>query len=174
MRPTRTKNICNDAHDCSLATADTWLKGWLPKIMAGADFKSGNLAVVVTADEDDRNSGNKVLTTVLHPSLDGAHKVVSSPLTHYSLTAFYDDVIGAPRLRNAANAPPMADAFGLATGAASPTPSPTLSPSPSPSGNPGSGRCLRCTPSTRPAPSTPASRAGASSTDRTTRRWSPR
>jgi acid phosphatase len=108
-------NICNDAHNCSLATADSWLKGWLPKIMAGPDFRSGKLAVVITADEDDRNSGNKVMTTVLHSSLDGAHKVVSSPLTHYSLTGFYDDVIGATRLRKASTAPSMAGAFGLTT-----------------------------------------------------------
>ena len=94
-------NICNDAHDCSLGTADAWLKGWLPKIMARPDFTSGKLAIVVTADEDDRNSGNKVLTTVLHSSLNGTHKVVSSALTHYSLTGLYDDVIGASRLRKA-------------------------------------------------------------------------
>jgi hypothetical protein len=28
-------NQCNDAHNCSLATADNWLKGWLPQLMAG-------------------------------------------------------------------------------------------------------------------------------------------
>jgi phosphatidylinositol-3-phosphatase len=27
-----TPNLCNDAHDCSLATADTWLNGWVPKL----------------------------------------------------------------------------------------------------------------------------------------------
>ena len=69
----------------------------------------------MTADEDDRNSGNKVLTTVLHSSLNGTHKVVSSALTHYSLTGLYDDVIGASRLRKASTAPSMANAFGLTT-----------------------------------------------------------
>ena len=70
------------------------------------------LAVVLTADEDDRNSGNRVLTVVIHPS-QHAH-VVSTSLTHYSLTRLYSQVIGSTTyLRNAASAPNMAAAFGL-------------------------------------------------------------
>jgi phosphatidylinositol-3-phosphatase len=109
-------NLCNDAHDCSLATADSWLKNRLPNILASSDFTSGKLAVVVTADEDDSNSGNKVLTVVLHASLDGSHKVVSTALTHYSLSRFYSQTTGASPLRKAATAPDMAQAFGLTVG----------------------------------------------------------
>jgi len=43
-------NLCNDAHDCSLAQADTWFKGWMTKILGGPDWKSGHLAVVLTAN----------------------------------------------------------------------------------------------------------------------------
>jgi hypothetical protein len=64
-----------------------------------------------TADEDEHRSGNVVLTALIHPS-QKAH-VVTSPLTHYSLTRLYDDAIGGPYLFNAATAPSMADAFGL-------------------------------------------------------------
>ena len=104
-------NICNDAHDCSLGTADSWLRSWLPQIMAGPDYTSGRLAIVVTADEDDHSSGNKVLTVVIHAS--DPSRVVSSALNHYSLTGFYSDVLGTPRLRSAASAPSFAAAFGL-------------------------------------------------------------
>jgi hypothetical protein len=106
-------NQCNDAHDCSLGTADGWLKNRLPNILASSDFTSGKLAVVVTADEDDNTSGNKVLTVVMHASLDGSHKVVSTALTHYSLSRFYSQTTGASPLRKAAAAPDMAEAFGL-------------------------------------------------------------
>jgi phosphatidylinositol-3-phosphatase len=106
-------NQCNDAHDCSLGTADSWLKNRLPNILASADFTSGKLAVVVTADEDDNTSGNKVLTVILHASLDGSHKVVSTALTHYSLSRFYSQTTGGSPLRKAAAAPDMAEAFGL-------------------------------------------------------------
>jgi len=111
-----TPNMCNDAHDCSLATADNWLKNWLPKIMAGSDFTSGNLAIVVTADEDDSSQSNTVLTTVITKQLNNAHKVVSSPLNHYSLTGFYDNVNGGSLLLNASTAPNFAAAFGLKIG----------------------------------------------------------
>ncbi len=69
---------------------------------------------MVTADEDDNASNNKVLTVVAVPGL--AHKVIAAPLTHYSLTGLYDDLIKAPRLRGAATAPSFASAFGLSVG----------------------------------------------------------
>jgi hypothetical protein len=109
-------NNCNDAHDCSLGTADSWLKNRLPNILASSDFTSGKLAVVVTADEDDNTAGNKVLTVVLHASLDGSHMVVSTALTHYSLSRFYSQTTGGSPLRKAAAAPDMAEAFGLTVG----------------------------------------------------------
>ena len=51
---------------------------------------------------------------VAAPALTG--KVVTTPLTHHSLTGLYTDVIGIPRLRSAADAPPFATAFGLTVG----------------------------------------------------------
>ena len=108
-----TPNLCNDAHDCSLGTADAWLQSWLPQIMSGPDYQSGHLAIVVTADEDDHNADNAVLTTVIAPRLDGAHKVVATALNHYSLTLLYDQILRLPPLRNAAAASDMKVAFGL-------------------------------------------------------------
>jgi phosphatidylinositol-3-phosphatase len=106
-------NACNDAHDsdCDLGDADTWMREHVGQVLAGPDFASGHLAVVVTADEDDRSQDNTVLTTVFHPSLHG--NVVDSPLSPYSLTRLYEQVLGAPFLGNAATAPDMAAAFGL-------------------------------------------------------------
>ncbi|MDQ1526726.1 MAG: hypothetical protein QOG18_1339 [Microbacteriaceae bacterium] len=104
-------NLCNDAHNCPLGTADAWFKGWMSKIAAGPDWKSGHLAIVLTGDEDDKTASNTVLTVVIHPS-QKAH-VVATPLTHYSLTGLYEDVAGVPYLFNAASAPSMARAFGL-------------------------------------------------------------
>lgn len=104
-------NLDNDAHDGTLATADAWLQGWLPTIMAGPDFTSGRLAIVVTADEAESTGPNKVLTVVIAPGV--AHAVVSTPLTHYSLTGLLCEVAGVPPLREAAGAPSFAEAFGL-------------------------------------------------------------
>lgn len=106
-------NLCHDAHDadCDLSDADTWLHRQLRTVLAGPDFRSGHLAVVVTADEDDHSQRNLVLTTVLHPSQH--HHRVRTPLTHYSLTRLYEQVLGVPLLRHAATAPDLAAAFGL-------------------------------------------------------------
>jgi hypothetical protein len=104
-------NLCHDAHSCRLATADNWLKKNLPAVLASRDFTSGKLVVIVTADEDDRRSGNKVLTSVLAARLKG--KVVTSSLTHYSLTRYIAQVLGVTPLKNRKTAPDMKAAFGL-------------------------------------------------------------
>lgn len=107
-------DMCHDAHDCDLSVADRWVEDLMAKVFAGPDWKSGHLAVVVTADEDDQNEGNKVLTVVIHPSQN--HHVVTTRLDHYSLTRLYEDVTGAPHLANARTAASMSDAFGLPIG----------------------------------------------------------
>ncbi|MEP7036477.1 MAG: alkaline phosphatase family protein [Actinomycetota bacterium] len=107
-------NVCNDAHGCPLAMADAWFKGWMSRIFDGPDWRSGHLAVVLTADEGDRSSErNEVLTVVIHPSQHA--NVVTAPLTHYSLTRLFEEVAGTPFLFKAASAPSMAEAFGLPT-----------------------------------------------------------
>jgi phosphatidylinositol-3-phosphatase len=102
-------DLCNDAHDCPLSIADNWFEGFMERIFAGPDWASGRLAVVLTADE--ASGSNTVLTVVIHPSQN--HRVVTTPLTHYSLARFYADVAGVPYLANAATAPSMSAAFGF-------------------------------------------------------------
>lgn len=104
-------DLLHDAHDGSLAAADAWLRSQLTPVLASKDFTSGNLVVVVTADEDDGNSDNRVLTSVLTPRLH--HTVVNTPLTHYSLTRFIEQVLRVKPLGQAADAPDMRVAFGL-------------------------------------------------------------
>jgi acid phosphatase len=104
-------NLDHDAHDGSLAAADSWLQQQLAPVLSSTDFRSGRLVVVVTADEDEGGSGNRVLTTVLSPLI--SHEVVNTPLTHYSLTRFIAQVLGVEPLRNGATAPDMLAAFGL-------------------------------------------------------------
>lgn len=104
-------NMCNDGHDCPLSTADGWLRGWLPIVMNGPDYKAGRLAIVVTFDEDDYASGNTVLTTVISPY---THHVVSgTAYTHYSWLHYAEQVLGSGALRNAGTAPSLRPAFGI-------------------------------------------------------------
>lgn len=104
-------NLRHDAHDGSLGTADAWFRGWMTKVAAGPDWASGRLAIVLTADEDNRLSRNKVLTIVIHRSQRA--KVVTTPLTHYSLARLFAEISGTKPLHFAATAPSMVKAFGL-------------------------------------------------------------
>jgi acid phosphatase len=104
-------DLCADAHDCSLRTADTWLRSWLDEIMAGPDFRTGQLAVLVTFDEDDRHANNRVLAVVLHPRLHGM--VVQARLDHNSASRAASELVSAAPLRDAADVPDLLGAFGL-------------------------------------------------------------
>jgi len=106
-------DVQHDAHDGTLAQADAWIGARIATLTAGPDWRSGRLAIVVTADEDDRSAGNRVLTVV---ATHGQRpRVVRTPLDHYSLTGFLEDVIGARHLRHARTAPSLARAFHLTT-----------------------------------------------------------
>ena len=108
-------DTCHDAHDCSLSTADAWFRNLMARVFLGHDWRSGHLAVVLTADEDDGGSpSNGVLTVVIHPSQ--RHHVVTAPLNHYSLTKLYEQVAHTSYLGHASAAPSLSRAFGLPLG----------------------------------------------------------
>lgn len=108
-------DVCHDAHSCPLSSADAWMKVWLPKVMSGPDWLSGQLAVVITADEGyKRLPGNSVLTSLAY--LGEKSQIVRTKLTHYSLTRLYEDVAGVPRLGHAATARSLSKAFGFTIG----------------------------------------------------------
>ncbi len=104
-------NVCHDGHDCSLATADSWLAGWMSRIESGPDFTSGQLAVIVTFDEDDNHAGNHVAFVVAAAQLHG--KTVTSRFTHGSLAAAPARMFGLPPLRYSAGDADVLKAFSL-------------------------------------------------------------
>ena len=104
-------DACNDGHDCSAATTDDWLRSWLPTIKRGPDFTSNRLAIVITWDEDDGYSGNRVPLVVIHPSLK--NKQVTTSLDHYGLAASIARVGGIPPFRHANKSTDVLAAFGL-------------------------------------------------------------
>jgi Phosphoesterase family. len=95
-------DLCNDAHDCSLRTADGWLRSWLIALEAGPDFEAARLLVVVTFDEDDHDAGNHILTAFLHPALE--HVTIQPRFDQYAVSGLVSRLVGAPPLREAASA----------------------------------------------------------------------
>ena len=56
-------NLCSDMHDCSVSTGDTWLKNNLGAYATWA--KTHNSLLVVTFDEDNPLTGNRIPTVLL-------------------------------------------------------------------------------------------------------------
>jgi hypothetical protein len=99
-------DMCHDEHNCSVSTGDDWLRGTVGMITGSSSWKPG-VVLFITWDEDDGSSDNRVLTLVVRPG--HGHVVSSAAYDHYSLLATIEDLLGLPRLANAATAKPMND-----------------------------------------------------------------
>jgi phosphatidylinositol-3-phosphatase len=107
-----TPNLCDDMHDCSVATGDAWLQSWVPQLIAGPDYQAGRLAIVITFDENGGTSGNQVYTAVISPFTTPGTRSATS-FTHYSLLRTAEEILGVPLLGGAAGASSMRSAFNL-------------------------------------------------------------
>jgi len=56
-------NLCNDAHDCSLSTADAWLKNHIDPLIESGTFQQDGLLVIVfdEASTDNTNGGGRIV-----------------------------------------------------------------------------------------------------------------
>lgn len=104
-------NLCDDEHDCPVATGDAWLRTWIPRILTSAAYRSGRTALFVTYDEGS-GGDNHVYTVVAARSVrEGT--VVDAPFDHYSLLRTVERLLALPCLARACRAPSMARAFSL-------------------------------------------------------------
>src|SRR6058998_2678779 len=62
-------NLCNDAHDCSLTTADTWLQNNIAPLLASATFQQDGLLIIVfdEAGGDNSNGGGRIVWVAVSP-----------------------------------------------------------------------------------------------------------
>ena len=108
-----TPDICNDMHDCSVATGDAWLRTQVGLITASPAYRSGSTALFITFDESESHGQAAipfvaVLPTVVAGTTSGVR------LDHYSLLAFTEDALGiSTHLGHAAGAASLAGALGL-------------------------------------------------------------
>ncbi|PYP15632.1 MAG: hypothetical protein DMD54_11640 [Gemmatimonadetes bacterium] len=56
-------DLCNDAHDCSLTTADTWLRTNIGPLLANATFQQDGLLIIVFDESggDNANGGGRIV-----------------------------------------------------------------------------------------------------------------
>jgi phosphatidylinositol-3-phosphatase len=102
-----TPNMCNDMHDCSVGTGNTWLRTNLDGYAQWA--KANNSLLIVTFDEDNSLSLNHIYTTFV-----GAHVkpgTYATKITHYTVLRTIESAYGLSALGGAGNVAPITDVW---------------------------------------------------------------
>jgi len=120
-----TPNLIDDMHDGTTAQGDTWLASHLPVILNSGQYRAGTTAVFITWDEgsggypvedcDDTavtDNSCRVATIVISPTTPAGTRS-GTFFSHYSLLATTEQLLGLPRLGQAASATTMTAAFHL-------------------------------------------------------------
>jgi phosphatidylinositol-3-phosphatase len=98
-------DLCNDMHDCSVRTGDSWLRANLSGYANWA--MTHDSLLIVTFDEDDGTQVNQIPTIFVGQQVrPGSY---SERITHYSVLATIEAAYGLPRDGSAAAASPIAD-----------------------------------------------------------------
>ncbi|GGV11563.1 acid phosphatase [Kitasatospora herbaricolor] len=101
-------NLCSDMHDCSVGTGDTWIKNNLGAYATWA--QTHNSILVVTFDEDNKLSGNKI-PTVLYGQHVTPGSSSATTYNHYNVLRTVEDLAGLTS--HAGNAATAADITGI-------------------------------------------------------------
>jgi hypothetical protein len=117
-----TPNICNDMHDCSIATGDKWLSEQVPMIMNSDAYRNGGV-IFITFDEGPGVQDGPLAFIALSPYAKPGYSN-SIHYTHSSTVRTLQEIFGVgPFLANAADATDLSDLFVTAQdGTPSPTP----------------------------------------------------
>ncbi|HEY7595559.1 MAG TPA: alkaline phosphatase family protein [Actinophytocola sp.] len=100
-------NLCNDMHDCSIDTGDTWLKNNLDGYVQWA--ASHNSVLITTFDEDDSFGDNQIATIINgQPVKAGDY---DERIDHFSVLRTVEDMYGLPHAGAAEQATPITDAW---------------------------------------------------------------
>jgi hypothetical protein len=96
-------NLCNDMHDCSVSTGDTWMKNNLDGYVRWA--KTHNSVLLLTFDEDDYGASNRIPSLFVgQPVKPGSY---STRVTHYGILRTLLDMYGLPCVGSACSAAPL-------------------------------------------------------------------
>ena len=119
-----TPNLIDDMHDGTIAQGDSWLSTNLPKILSSSAYTGGKTAVFITWDEGTGGSSGEncatntsdascqVATLVISPSTVAGSKSATL-FNHYSLLGTAEQLLGLPKLGQAASAATLTSAFNL-------------------------------------------------------------
>jgi phosphatidylinositol-3-phosphatase len=93
-------NLCDDMHDCPVASGDSWLKAHLSGYASWA--MTHHSLLIITWDENDGSPGNQIPTIFFgQPVRSGRYP---EPITHYSVLRTLEELYRLPLTGHAATA----------------------------------------------------------------------
>jgi acid phosphatase len=96
-------DMCNDMHDCPVASGDTWAQRNLPSYLDWA--RTHNSLLIVTFDEDNGTNANHIPTLFVGPMVHPGD--VAERIDHYAILRTVEDMYGLAPLAEAATTPPI-------------------------------------------------------------------
>jgi len=110
-----TPDLCNDAHDCSLNTADSWLQTNIDPLVKSAFFQQNNCLLIITFDEsggDNTNGGGRVYWVAVSPTKSKRGYQSTTLYQHQSTLRLMLKGLGVTSFPgDAATAPDMSEFF---------------------------------------------------------------
>lgn len=98
-------NLCDDMHDCPVSTGDGWARQHLDAYARWAE--GNNSLLIVTFDENDGRSDNRILTLVAGAGVKPG--TYAEPVDHYRVLRTIEALYGLPGLGKAAVQSPIDD-----------------------------------------------------------------
>jgi len=90
-------DLCDDMHDCSVATGDAWLKAHVVPLLRSPELRGGVVFVVFDEGTSDTGGGGRVEALALGPTVRPGSRF-TKPTNHYGLLRTIEDAWGLPRL----------------------------------------------------------------------------
>ncbi len=104
-----TPNMCNDAHDCDVSTADAWLQDFMAQLKSAFDAAGRPYLIILTWDEGQGNhsccglpklAGGRVATILISPQAKSGFQD-DTPYSHYSILKTIETAWNLKLLRHA-------------------------------------------------------------------------
>jgi len=98
-------NLCNDMHDCSTQTGDTWLSKNVPAILKYNKKHDGLFILTWDEADPDANGKNQIATLLIGPMVKPGK--YNQDVDHYSILRTIEDIAGVACTAGACKAAPV-------------------------------------------------------------------
>jgi hypothetical protein len=99
-------NLCNDMHDCSVATGDAWLKREIVPVLGSKSLANSVVFVVFDEGSSNTGGGGRVVALALGPLVKPGSRALA-PTNHYGLLRTIEQGLKLPFLGASRSARPI-------------------------------------------------------------------